>query len=133
MIHVTRPRATPGPTVGGGLLGPRVGAVTATRGADSAASGGRCAVVPACGGTPAGRYTWRMLPAKDIFDAALLLPPDERARLVRELSATLEGLPLSDEWEDEIARRVSDLEQGRVNAIPAEQLFSELERRFGGK
>jgi len=74
-----------------------------------------------------------MLPAKDIFDAALLLPPDERARLVRELSATLEGLPLSDEWEDEIARRVSDLEQGRVNAIPAEQLFSELERRFGGK
>lgn len=74
-----------------------------------------------------------MLPAKDIFDAALLLPPDERARLVRELSATLEGLQLSDEWEDEIGRRVSDLEQGRVNALPSEQVFSELERRFGGK
>lgn len=74
-----------------------------------------------------------MLPAKDIFDAAVRLPPDERARLVRELAATLEGVELRDDWEDEIARRVDDLDRGRVNAIPAEQVFSELERRFGGQ
>ncbi len=43
-----------------------------------------------------------MLPAKEIFDAALQLPADERARLVAELSATLEGLELSEDWENEI-------------------------------
>jgi putative addiction module component (TIGR02574 family) len=74
-----------------------------------------------------------MLPAEEIFEAAVKLEPGERARLVAELSATLHGLDLGDEWEDEIARRVDDLDAGRVKTIPDEQVFAHLDRRFGGK
>jgi putative addiction module component (TIGR02574 family) len=74
-----------------------------------------------------------MLPAEKIFEAAMELEPDERARLVAELSATLHGLELGEEWEDEIANRVDELDGGRVDAIPANQVFGPLDRRFRGK
>ena len=61
------------------------------------------------------------------------LEPAERARLVAELSAKLHGLELGDEWEDEIANRVEDLDAGRVIAIPGDQVFGPLEQRFRGK
>jgi putative addiction module component (TIGR02574 family) len=74
-----------------------------------------------------------MLPAEKIFEAAMELEPAERSRLVAELSATLQGLELGDEWEDEIAKRVEDLGAGRVIAIPGDQVFGPLEQRFRGK
>jgi len=74
-----------------------------------------------------------MLPAKDIFEAALMLTPVERAKLVVEISATLEGVQLSEGWEDEITRRVNELDEGCVDTIPGEQVFANLDRRFCGK
>jgi putative addiction module component (TIGR02574 family) len=74
-----------------------------------------------------------MLPAEEILEAALKLEPQERARLVAEISATLEGLDLGNEWEDEIAHRVEDLDTGRASAIPGEEVFAHLDRRFGEK
>lgn len=51
-----------------------------------------------------------MLEAKDILAAALKLNTRDRAHLVDELSASLEGIDLGNEWEDEIQRRIDDID-----------------------
>ncbi len=71
-----------------------------------------------------------MLEAKDILAAALKLDTRERAHLIDELSVSLEGLELGNEWEDEIQRRIDDVDAGRVNTVPGDVVFSRLEQRF---
>lgn len=66
-----------------------------------------------------------------ILEAALKLNAEDRGYLAEELSASLHGLELSGEWEDEIQRRVEDLESGRVESVPGSEVFARLERRFG--
>ncbi len=78
-------------------------------------------------------YSPRMLEAKDILAAALKLNTRERAHLVDELSASLEGIDLGNEWEDEVQRRIDDIDAGRVNTVPGDVVFSRLEQRFGGR
>jgi len=56
------------------------------------------------------------------------LPRDERARLAEALLASLEKeAEIEEAWREEIRRRVGELEAGTVKAIPAEQVFSEIE------
>ena len=74
-----------------------------------------------------------MLEAKDILAAALKLDTRERAHLVDELSASLEGIDLGNEWEDEIQRRIDDIDAGRVNTVPGDVVFSRLEQRLSGR
>ena len=74
-----------------------------------------------------------MLEAKDILAAALKLNTSDRAHLVDELSASLEGIDLGNEWEDEIQRRIDDIDAGRVNTVPGDVVFSRLEQRFSGR
>ena len=74
-----------------------------------------------------------MLEAKDILAAALKLNTRDRAHLVDELSASLEGIHLGNEWEDEIQRRIDDIDAGRVNTVPGDVVFSRLEQRFSGR
>lgn len=69
---------------------------------------------------------------KEIVDAALQLPPEQREQVINELWASLDG-DLGDEWEDEIQRRVKDVDDGRARTIPAEEVFSRLEHRFRGR
>jgi putative addiction module component (TIGR02574 family) len=76
------------------------------------------------------KLNW-MLHAKDILEAALQLDPSERASLVEELSASLHGLELGAEWEAEIARRIQEVDAGRVETVPGEAVFTRLGRRFG--
>ena len=71
-----------------------------------------------------------MLHAKEIVDAALQLDPKEREEVINELWASLDG-GLGEEWEAEIQRRVRDVDDGRVKSIPAEEVFTRLEQRFG--
>jgi putative addiction module component (TIGR02574 family) len=72
-----------------------------------------------------------MLLAKEIVATALQLDPKEREEVINELWASLdEGL--EEEWEAEIQQRVQDVDAGRVKTIPAEEVFSRLEQRFGG-
>jgi putative addiction module component (TIGR02574 family) len=73
-----------------------------------------------------------MLHAKEILEAALQLDPGERARLVEELAASLNGLALDDEWEGEIARRIQEVDAGVVETVPGDEVFARLGRRFGG-
>ena len=74
-----------------------------------------------------------MVGPNEILRAALKLPPEEREELIDELSASLDASDLGDYWETEIARRISDVDLGRVQTVPAEDVFARLEQRFGGK
>jgi putative addiction module component (TIGR02574 family) len=69
---------------------------------------------------------------KEIVEAALQLPPEQREEVINDLWASLDG-DLGDEWEDEIQRRVKDVDEGRVKTIPADEVFSRLEQRFRGR
>jgi putative addiction module component (TIGR02574 family) len=70
---------------------------------------------------------------KDIEALALKLPPEERGSLIRSLILSLEGPAaetpeeLAKAWDEEISRRVADMEAGRTQWIPAEEVFSEID------
>ena len=70
---------------------------------------------------------------KEIEDQALSLTPKERGELIHRLIVSLEG-PVEDTpeaiaqaWDEEIARRVADMEAGRTQWIPAEDVFKEVD------
>ena len=86
-----------------------------------------------CGGVQFELKYPSMLEAKDILAAALKLDTRERARLVDELSASLEGIELSSECENAIQRRIDDIDAGRVNTVPGDAVLSRLKRRFSGR
>jgi putative addiction module component (TIGR02574 family) len=69
---------------------------------------------------------------KEIVEAALKLAPEQREEIINDLWASLEA-DLGDEWEEEIQRRVQDVDAGRVKTIPAEEVFSRLDQRFRGR
>ena len=58
---------------------------------------------------------------------ALKLSAEERAELAERLiTSVAPPPPLHPAWEVEIARRVADLDAGRTQSIPGEQVFAEL-------
>lgn len=70
---------------------------------------------------------------KEIENQALQLSPQERGELIHRLIVSLDG-PAEDTseaiakaWDEEIARRVADMEAGRTQWIPAEQVFKEID------
>jgi len=69
-----------------------------------------------------------MLKSRETVTAdALQLTAEERADLAEILIASIEPpLPLQPEWEAEIARRIADIDSGRSQAIPSEQVFAEV-------
>ena len=71
-----------------------------------------------------------MTEANRVLQAALELAPRERAELVEALAASLDGIDLGEEWEDEIRRRVEDVDSGRVKPIPGEIVLDRLEQRL---
>ena len=74
-----------------------------------------------------------MVHAAEILEAALKLDEAERARLVEALSESLYGHDLGDEWESEIARRIEDVDSGKVTPVPGDQVFARLEKRLGAR
>jgi putative addiction module component (TIGR02574 family) len=68
--------------------------------------------------------------AKELVEAALKLEPQTRAEVAEDILESLESSSygeLSPAWEEEIERRVREIEEGRVQMIPAEQVFTEIE------
>ena len=79
---------------------------------------------------------------RDLLKRALELPEKERAALVRELTASLEGagessdeVDVDPEFAAELERRIRDLEEGRVKPVSFGQLIEEARARLdaGGK
>ena len=63
---------------------------------------------------------------------AMILSPAERADLADRLWASIE--PQADidaAWNEEIARRVAQLEAGEVETIPHEEVIARLRAKFG--
>jgi putative addiction module component (TIGR02574 family) len=64
---------------------------------------------------------------------AMKLPPLERGELIHRLLVSLDGEPegtpeeIAKAWDEEIARRVADMEAGRTEWVPAEEVFREID------
>jgi putative addiction module component (TIGR02574 family) len=75
------------------------------------------------------------LPLKQLEAEALELAPNERAQLAHRLIVSLdddvEDNPAEVEraWEDEIRRRLQEVDAGTAELIPAEEVFAELRSR----
>jgi len=69
---------------------------------------------------------------EDLKARALKLSPADRDDLIRTLIASVDGKPegtpeaISQAWNEEVARRVADLDAGRTTGIPAEQVLAEI-------
>ena len=77
-----------------------------------------------------------MSASHSVYDEALALPEDERARLARLLLESLEGSRDADAdaaWNETVARRLHELEDGSVKGVDGQQaraeILGELERR----
>lgn len=64
----------------------------------------------------------------DLLKRALTLPVDERAALANSLLDSLEAQDESvqEAWDQEVARRMKDLEAGRAVTVPWEELHRQL-------
>ena len=64
---------------------------------------------------------------------ALQLSPKERGELIHRLIVSLEAEPedspeaIAKAWDEEIARRVADMDAGKTVWIPAEEVFARLD------
>jgi putative addiction module component (TIGR02574 family) len=72
-------------------------------------------------------------PAKDIVNAAIRLPENDRLEIVEELLASLE--PQSDDdvdaaWAAEVERRSDEIKQGIVRPIPWAEVKSQARERI---
>ena len=70
----------------------------------------------------------RMTNANEIIEAALTLPPEARAQIADQLLASLDPAQTEVDaaWEPEIERRVREIEDGRVQLIPHDQVMSHV-------
>ena len=70
---------------------------------------------------------------KEIESQALQLSPSERGELIHRLIVSLEGdsgdspAAIAQAWDEEIARRLADMDAGKSVWIPAEEVFARLD------
>lgn len=69
----------------------------------------------------------------DIMERAEMLPIDMKLELVDRLLESIGPTQkeIDELWKVEIERRVEEVRSGRVKTIPGEQVFAEIEERFG--
>jgi putative addiction module component (TIGR02574 family) len=70
--------------------------------------------------------------ARELFDEAMTLDPQERATLMRLLIETLDTeaeQAVEQAWRVEIERRMAELDSGSVETIPWEEVRARLHRR----
>jgi putative addiction module component (TIGR02574 family) len=70
--------------------------------------------------------------ARELFQEAMRLDPEERATLMRLLIESLDAESeegVEDAWRVEIERRMAELDAGSVETIPWEELRARLYRR----
>jgi putative addiction module component (TIGR02574 family) len=70
----------------------------------------------------------------ELSQKARRLPPSEREQLVEEILASLSDQADADidaAWDQEIRRRVDEVERGVATLVPAEEVFAEARRAIG--
>lgn len=71
--------------------------------------------------------------ALELLQKALALPEADRAALAGSLLESLDQVVDADAehaWQDEIARRISDLDSGKVRTVPWEEVRGKLTARL---
>ena len=74
----------------------------------------------------------------DLKTRALQLSPPDRDELIRTLIESIDGAPegtpeeIARAWDDEIERRIADLEAGKTKSIPADEVFAEIRAMIAG-
>ena len=68
--------------------------------------------------------------AEELSRKALALPVEERIWLAEELLATVQEVDAEVEaaWDEEIKRRIAEIDNGTARLIPAEEVFAEVRR-----
>ena len=69
----------------------------------------------------------------EILSAALDLEPKLRAMLAAHLLESLddsEQVEIDSAWSEEVERRIREIDEGRVELIPGEEVLAELRSRF---
>lgn len=67
----------------------------------------------------------------DLSQRAHELPADERVKLAEELLSSLEGEPdaqLDAAWDEELRKRIEEVESGAVELVPASEAFARVRR-----
>lgn len=66
----------------------------------------------------------------ELSQKAMELPPEERVRLAERLLATVHDVDAEVEaaWDQEIQRRLAEIDSGTAKLIPAEEVFAEVRR-----
>lgn len=73
---------------------------------------------------------------EELENQALRLSPKERGELIHPLIISLDGEPkespeaIAKAWYEEIARRVADMEAGRTQWIPADEVMARLRTKI---
>ena len=67
---------------------------------------------------------------EELSRKALSLSPEERVQLAEKLLATVQAVDTEVEaaWDEEIKRRIAEIENGTAKLIPAEDVFAEVRR-----
>ena len=67
---------------------------------------------------------------EELSRKARALPPEERVRLAEELLATVQEVDAEVDaaWDEEIRRRVAEIDSGTARLVPAEEIFAEIRR-----
>jgi putative addiction module component (TIGR02574 family) len=71
-----------------------------------------------------------MSQSREVLQAALQLAPHERAELVEAIATSLDGFDLGEDWEEEIRRRVEDIDSGSVKPLSGNEVLAGLEQRL---
>ena len=69
-----------------------------------------------------------------LVDQLLSLPCEDRIYLLDRLIESLNapsGEEIDRAWAEEAERRIDELDSGKVQAIPGEQVFAQIRKRFG--
>lgn len=73
---------------------------------------------------------------EDLKAKALELSPSERNELILALIASFDGEAddtpesVANAWNEEIARRIDDVESGRTTSVPAEEVFARIDKKL---
>jgi putative addiction module component (TIGR02574 family) len=71
--------------------------------------------------------------AEEILKEALQLPEDDRERIADSLLLSVQaglGEPIEQAWIDEANRRMVEIDEGRTQLVPGDQVMSHLRARF---
>lgn len=72
-----------------------------------------------------------LLTYEQVAQAAMQLSSDERVNLAEKLWVSVDTpKAIATAWDEEIARRVAQLDAGEVETVPAEQVIAELRARL---